>query len=100
MPYNATVAMHLLSSAGTLSMQVYRYQGKQVLGRAKLKKVTEGICCAARKLASLERNAWYTTFAQLAAWVSLLAVYMHEKSRCHQICLCLYKCMLSDVMHI
>ncbi len=46
-----------------LSMQVYRYQGKEVLGRAKLKKVMEGIFCTARKLASLERNAWYTTSA-------------------------------------
>ncbi len=98
-----TVAMHLLTSAGTLSTQVYRYQGKQVLGRAKLKKVAEGICCAARQLASLERNAWYTIFAQLAALVSLLAVYMHQQSRCHQICLCLLtlcKCTLSYVMHI
>ena len=58
MLYGATVAMHLLSSAGMSSMQVYWCQGKQVLGRPKLKKVTEGICCAARKLASLERNAW------------------------------------------
>jgi len=57
------VTVHLLTSAGMLSMQVYWYQGKEVLGRAKLKKVMEGIFCTARKLASLERNAWYTTFA-------------------------------------
>ena len=88
MLYDATVAMHLLSSAGTLSMQVYRYQDKQVLGRPKLKKVTEAICCAARKLASLERNAWYTTFAQLAAWVSLLAVYMHNLGATKYACAC------------
>lgn len=66
-------------------MQVWRYQGRQVLGRAKLKKVVKGICCAARQLASLERNAWYTDFAQLAASVSLPAVYIHHQFRCHQV---------------
>ena len=98
-----TVAMHLITSDGVLSMQVYRYLGKQVLGRAKLRKVTEGIFCTARKLASLEPNAWYTVFRQLTALVNLSAVYMHQQSRCHQTYVCLLtlcKCTLSCVMHI